>query len=208
MPKRSRGASQTQTNVTIKPTAPRDLLDSEKRRSTVAPEQDVTAPPARAVVEAPELRDGLSTEPSLPRVVPKIAVAQEPNLESDPEASADAFLARTRQEATQAVDALTKEAAALRKRLQQVEAALGRYRATLTALNAAQPGERRDDGRAENPKSDVPSTPAPRDPEPGLVPAPKTRRDADLPDLPPPPSEKPASDPRSDPPVPPQSPNT
>jgi hypothetical protein len=86
----------------------------------------------------------------------------------DPEGAAEAFLVRARQEATQAVDALTKEAVSLRERLKKVETALSRYRGTLGALDAATGGR----GHLLPRPDDSEIGPAPFPPHPLQRPAP------------------------------------
>ncbi len=53
----------------------------------------------------------------------------------DPMAAVDSFLSRNRKEADDSIQALTREAEALRTRLQKIEAALARWQAVSGALN-------------------------------------------------------------------------
>lgn len=138
-----------------------------------APPQD-TAKPAVMPLEAepvlaPQMPVELASEPP-PPAAPNAAPVAAPS--PDPEKAAEEFLARTRKEASDAVDALNAEAAQLRERLAKVEAGLARYKATLDALNAPPP--------AGTPERSVDREPVFRggpQPEPGkgeAVPSPKT----------------------------------
>ncbi len=94
---------------------------------------------------APPMPVELTSEPPPPRAPNAAPVAALPQ---DPEKAAEEFLARTRKEASDAVDALNSEVAQLRERLAKVEAGLARYNATLDALNA---NPRAPEGRHEEP---------------------------------------------------------
>jgi len=90
----------------------------------------------------------------------------------DPSATVDAFLQRNRKEADDSIQALNREAEALRARLARVEAGLVRWRAVSAALNA------------EAKRAPVASTVAP-DPA-GPISAPPTAVPPSLPGDPPP----------------------
>jgi hypothetical protein len=98
------------------------------------PTEPAAGPPPMAVEPGPTL------EP--------IPVATEPRSntvqgDGDPMMAVDAFLTRNRKEADDSIQALTKEAEALRARLQKVEAALARWHHVSEALEQkAEPGRR------------------------------------------------------------------
>ncbi len=89
------------------------------------------ASPEPALAPATEALSGVGIAP---------AGVASPAPPADPERSAEEFVERTRKEASDAVDALTKERAELRARLAKVEAGLTRYKATLEALKVQVPG--------------------------------------------------------------------
>ena len=83
--------------------------------------------------EAVDLAVPLPDQPPTPGEVSKVAV-------DDPMAAVDAFLTRNRKEADDSIQALSREAEALRARLQKVEAALARWQGVAGALQEGQPG--------------------------------------------------------------------
>ena len=157
----------------------------------VAPRQDAPPRPVEATkggsVEAADLPsmpgDPPAMEPPLGRVIENPnapALAPIPAFAADPEKSAEDFLARTRKEATDAVEALNREAAQLRDRLAKVESGLSRYKATLDALNSGQvdasskAGATR--GAVEREADGQPAQSKERTPDPVSNPAPRPRR--------------------------------
>jgi hypothetical protein len=141
VPKSTRGAAQTPKRAVARAAATQDPGIPEIRSTTVTKSPALERPDPVAHASAPEPAEAFDVPPMPAAVVLKAEAPNVPALETDPEAAAEAFVARTRQEAMQAVDALTKESAALRKRLAQVESALGRFRATLSALETAKPAQ-------------------------------------------------------------------
>ncbi|MDB5352271.1 MAG: hypothetical protein JWN86_3518 [Planctomycetota bacterium] len=158
---------------TLLPTSPTlagRLQGVQEKGSPVDPPPVGQTKPAEATKDAaipvvldegpPRATEVLPTvsETTAPPNLPTVNVVAVPAISPDPVQSADAFVARTRKEASDAVEALNKEATALRERLAKVEAGLARYQATLDALNARQVGrvERADPFRpAGDPGPDV-----------------------------------------------------
>lgn len=120
----------------------------------------------------PQAKPASESQPGLSESANPLPEARPaPGIE-DPSATVDAFLQRNRKEADDSIQALNREAEALRARLARVEAGLVRWRAVSAALNA------------EAKRAPVASTVAP-DPA-GPISAPPTAVPPSLPGDPPP----------------------
>jgi hypothetical protein len=124
------------------PSAPTEVI---KTKEVVAiPAQDLSPPPAMPSDPGPMALPPIATpqpvgagelpaEPKRDTPAPSPASAAHDAL-TDPEAAAKAFVERSQKEADGAIQALGKEAEALRARLQKVEAGLARWESVKEAL--------------------------------------------------------------------------
>jgi hypothetical protein len=121
-------------DVQVKPVALAGLVDSEAIKGPV----EVANPPVMANAnDAPSLATPPET-PTPPQPAdesPEEALAQaHSTLVPEPAAAAEAFLAKSRTEAEQAIAALQAERETLASRMQKVESGLARWQAVLEAL--------------------------------------------------------------------------
>jgi hypothetical protein len=136
-------------------------------------------PPASGLEDLPSI----APPPPVQKLDPSPTAAPAAEPEVDPESLAGRYVEKTKQEAKNAVERLTKEAETLKARLKKVDAALVRWRGLLNALDApgappqgavevpepglsiraAEPGAALPAAGPEAPKSALPPPELPRD---------------------------------------------
>jgi hypothetical protein len=156
--------------------------------------------PVSAPAEPPSIEDSPSL-PADPRpvwrgrearslAIPDSAKSSQGDQLHDPEAAAASFVERSTKEADDAIKTLSKEAEALRARLEKVETGLARWQAVKNALES-QTGSKQTRRRSPAPEATPVRQPSPVDPPrdavapPRVTPAPAFP--GPLPNLPPPP---------------------